>query len=144
MVWFYQISHFLSYILSPELSIPLWSDFITMIMSLIVLSTLNFQSHYGLILSKISLWRLYPLPVSFNPTMVWFYRAVGVDNLSLCKLSIPLWSDFIGLSGVWGATGDFVFQSHYGLILSCTHSSTLKLLITAFNPTMVWFYHKRT
>ena len=78
------------------LSIPLWSDFINKIISLINQMISNFQSHYGLILSyfgygwqyrgsslSIPLWsdfiqknveRYIKAFTTFNPTMVWFYR----------------------------------------------------------------------
>ena len=61
-----------------------------------ITKTINFQSHYGLILSHRRPGADREAEKAFNPTMVWFY-------LSLCnKIS----------------KGDKNFQSHYGLILS--------------------------
>ena len=55
----------------------------------------NFQSHYGLILSKYIVY----------------------NNIANQLLSIPLWSDFI--FEIFEEDGNtIVFQSHYGLILS--------------------------
>ena len=102
-----------------SLSIPLWSDFILLQRS--QTETWNFQSHYGLILS----WRF------FNRS---FERSL---------LSIPLWSDFIARPVRAGRPAGSHFQSHYGLILSkfLEHLASVSPEL-AFNPTMVWFYHR--
>ena len=80
--------------------------------------------------------------VTFNPTMVWFYR-VGVRALFPVPklLSIPLWSDFIVLYRGHEHTVIPGFQSHYGLILSQAWKETGDIWPATFNPTMVWFYH---
>ncbi len=80
---------------------------------------LNFQSHYGLILSKLDSVVDWLKNIPFNPTMVWFYHSTKFSERCLLhNLSIPLWSDFI-IPVVVKATGWIVsFQSHYGLILS--------------------------
>ena len=79
----------------------------------------TFQSHYGLILSG--------------------REGRGSANI---PLSIPLWSDFIGLD--YGLKLERIkrspFQSHYGLILSRTLQRAALLFRQPFNPTMVWFY----
>ena len=79
----------------------------------------HFQSHYGLILSYQLPLREVQVLLTFNPTMVWFYRNVSLHDLSdHSSLSIPLWSDFID------ATYRIVDIDY----------------LSAFNPTMVWFY----
>ncbi len=99
------------------LSIPLWSDFI------------KFR--------KTNRIHTY---IPFNPTMVWFYHTTVVSEfVRIFVLSIPLWSDFIADVGEVGVWLPFVFQSHYGLILSSTIFELLNSLYP-FNPTMVWFY----
>ncbi len=80
-----------------KLSIPLWSDFIISLMP------------------QIRICRK-----TFNPTMVWFYRAPD----------LPLQRYGNG------------FQSHYGLILSYLITTPSLYICSAFNPTMVWFYHQ--
>ena len=121
MVWFYRLIWFCSCIRMHTLSIPLWSDFITLVYNVLHLRSTFFQSHYGLILSLFKhiygIWK----EISFNPTMVWFYPAVKrLVYRSKIKLSIPLWSDFI--YKLW--------------LISIT-------IWRAFNPTMVWFYHQQ-
>ncbi len=187
MVWFYP--GWVDYEITVyQLSIPLWSDFIsemarerisrihtafnptmvwfylfdgvytnpgtitfnptmvwfyrfTTLMGLQRFIQINFQSHYGLILSGVSntiirkntglsipLWsdfidwmHLHPAVFqrSFNPTMVWFYRVTCCNNKCCsCYLSIPLWSDFITSSNALLVPLCQSFQSHYGLILS--------------------------
>ncbi len=129
----------LSQIHSP-LSIPLWSDFIAIEFRISVFPTPNFQSHYGLILSrKTKIAQLTTLH-SFNPTMVWFYPYAKQKQQNLVSsLSIPLWSDFIDRTPrtavistilsipLWS---DFIFD----------YFKTKFLEKAPFNPTMVWFY----
>ena len=125
-----------------RLSIPFWSDFIPAIKVAIILKELYFQSHFGLILSRVCGLNLHRAEPAFNPILVWFYqllnRAVLLSNK---KLSIPFWSDFIlhccalqpsqrltfnpilvwfyhYLSFSWSTVHVFSFQSHFGLILS--------------------------
>ena len=57
------------------LSIPLWSDFIPELAELFRSGLGDFQSHYGLILSKLWMERFVKPQAPFNPTMVWFYPA---------------------------------------------------------------------
>ncbi len=128
-----------------SLSIPLWSDFIEAAIPFIIPFSLafnptmvwfylveariklldvngNFQSHYGLILSKRAILILCYYAVTFNPTMVWFYPALAAT------------------SGY--ARAVYFFQSHYGLILSPkVYFKTDEGWVT-FNPTMVWFYRE--
>ena len=180
LVWFY---HRLSQTHQRSdlcLSIPFWSDFIRFAGTFDLLARINFQSHFGLILSQssggcylcrtsfqshyglilsgkvparvgavshfqshygliLSVWKKkqkskeklsIPLwsdfialatatatPVTFNPTMVWFYHAGIQANTVHSVLSIPLWSDFIPVH-VISCIPEITFQSHYGLILS--------------------------
>ena len=126
-----------------SLSIPLWSDFIEVLLSNTRIKDDDFQSHYGLILSWLSLdpWWCrcctfqshyglilslvehveLPFELPFNPTMVWFY---------------PTLPEF------WRILRE-CFQSHYGLILSTGPSIDTPKPLFAFNPTMVWFYRIR-
>ena len=102
----------------------------------------SFQSHYGLILSRVGGKPRGQAEEAFNPTMVWFY---------LC-----------GVVRSYNKTRTASFQSHYGLILSrlgiyrrkrhnrlsiplwsdFISQASLRMLSCrlAFNPTMVWFY----
>ncbi len=132
--WLYDLWNF-------RLSIPFWSDFIWRVWDDRVTKTYDFQSHYGLILSAPA--TLCPLKgrsfqshyglilsqcfqkraggssnLSFNPTMVWFYR-------------------FLSLEPIITTTR---FQSHYGLILSGRVGGEGYCTYKTFNPTMVWFY----
>ena len=117
-------------------------------------SSENFQSHYGLILSKydglsavkdfllsIPLWSdficcrsslIIVSLYSFNPTMVWFYPEKYATLTSKNdSLSIPLWSDFIFVPEVLCVWSTTAFQSHYGLILSSqklSHNNPFSLL----------------
>ncbi len=58
--------------------------------------SVNFQSHYGLILSPAEIFESARPMSTFNPTMVWFYQTQFLKFLKI----------------------KFTFQSHYGLILS--------------------------
>ena len=79
----------------------------------------DFQSHYGLILSVSTAFLQLVLFNPFNPTMVWFYLFDYFDDgTKVNDLSIPLWSDFITVNVVDTGNAVYVFQSHYGLILS--------------------------
>ena len=145
MVWFYRSETCWYSESKRSLSIPLWSDFIMNMADRIIKETL-FQSHYGLILSEVvktPLGLMYKffqshyglilsihtfryqavLPVSFNPTMVWFYPSLSLKDtvyssdfqshyglilslrsrwfVSTVTLSIPLWSDFIDWPDLW-------------------------------------------
>ena len=94
MVWFYLLQKIVKQ--KWKLSIPLWSDFISLNRIMSTPSTLIFQSHYGLILSRC--------------------RRKLRSGRSL--LSIPLWSDFISIQDISSSVYFAYFQSHYGLILS--------------------------
>ena len=120
LVWFYRCPAFSSPHLFIDLSIPFWSDFILLNRAVLLSNKVNFQSHFGLILSfflnsindypdnlSIPFWSdfislqelsLQVYKIAFNPTMVWFYPAYFI-HVFMCirKLSIPLWSDFIGV-----------------------------------------------
>ena len=63
---------------------------------------------------------------------------------SLRRLSIPLWSDFIFSQFAHVVNPALIFQSHYGLILSLTPLRPFLSFLHTFNPTMVWFYPKRS
>ena len=55
-----------------------------------------FQSHFGLILSSFFCFGLFNCVSSFNPILVWFYhRKRVVLKMDFDILSIPFWSDFI-------------------------------------------------
>ena len=163
MVWFYPIVKYPATFDYVLLSIPLWSDFILQRLVRLLLSSLYFQSHYGLILSSVQTYQQIPYTT----------------------LSIPLWSDFIRVCKPDPPRDKNRFQSHYGLILSREYAeyviqklnfqshyglilSEIKLIYqvgvehfqshyglilsfplysselsceSSFNPTMVWFYH---
>ena len=143
MVWFYRYDDAISKVEEEKLSIPLWSDFILSASCLFMYASLIFQSHYGLILSKI-LSRVYNLESSsFNPTMVWFYRAVLLSFMKsqLCPAFNPTMVWFYLPILFNPETKEYSFQSHYGLILSGSNIYSSPLMIVTFNPTMVWFYH---
>ena len=95
--------------------------------------------------------------------MVWFYRKFwSCFNRSGIFLSIPLWSDFIGLKKLVDELNRIAFNPTmvwFYQCLSIRHSPPVSLLsiplwsdfitvlrnklrhtICAFNPTMVWFY----
>ena len=120
MVWFYQSKSGCSSIKDAILSIPLWSDFISLLPSLWsqrslrlsiplwsdfiakyipsrLLTPVDFQSHYGLILSIPIRLLICLTLLTFNPTMVWFYLLTKKPDIKFSKN---------------------LFQSHYGLILS--------------------------
>ena len=140
MVWFYQELRSYRCSLLRCLSIPLWSDFITISTVAPAGIGIIFQSHYGLILSNDPDRIREAKEKTFNPTMVWFYQVI-LEFKSL--------------------TTSF-FQSHYGLILSQKRKNTLLIFTllsiplwsdfitkdlayidengNSFNPTMVWFY----
>ena len=107
--------------------------------------TIDFQSHYGLILSKQRELTMSQI-LTFNPTMVWFYQFTEEDAKEIYEaLSIPLWSDFIlrpNQTGTWLVS---CFQSHYGLILSkyagintfhilCSFQSHYGLILSGSQP----------
>ena len=77
--------------------------------------------------------------------MVWFYpkRRNAKRTQRILRLSIPLWSDFIRILGVYYYIKKYSFQSHYGLILSPRGWDSRFSESYTFNPTMVWFYHFR-
>ena len=100
-----------------HLSIPFWSDFIV-VRSYNKTRTASFQSHFGLILSHLALYRQRLKHLSFNPILVWFYLVWLLDkNSGKAVLSIPFWSDFI----VPRSVGHFQDE-------------------LTFNPILVWFY----
>ena len=167
MVWFYLRNQVGKSVVFSILSIPLWSDFIIAVERLEKYLKKNFQSHYGLILSKLrNKKRSQQRNRAFNPTMVWFYlwACYLFQIFTRSRLSIPLWSDFIisdwntvqrvlcptfNPTMVWFYRPTYLaayeytktFQSHYGLILS-SDAERLELVSVelTFNPTMVWFY----
>ncbi len=163
MVWFYQQVKYEMYSNTPSfqshyglilststrkldffiviLSIPLWSDFI----SLYVLLNKDQKT-------------------TFNPTMVWFYHFfrrflkikivflsiplwsdfilidVPAVPLSSKALSIPLWSDFISSLTVrsWAVATTLSIPLWSDFILRAKRE--IELAEKTFNPTMVWFY----
>ncbi len=52
------------------LSIPLWSDFIESLIASSGIVIVDFQSHYGLILSLLEDYCIRIAQIAFNPTMV--------------------------------------------------------------------------
>ena len=98
MVWFYLVNSDWYPGMAKLLSIPLWSDFITLLPTWFLMSVKTFQSHYGLILS--------------------FYVVATREINFVFRLSIPLWSDFIAKYIPSRLLTPVDFQSHYGLILS--------------------------
>ncbi len=143
MVWFYpqyaQSSSFWVVILS----IPLWSDFIYLWLGKIQVHLTDFQSHYGLILSRCTGWRNhrfssfqshYGLILSlqrpqqcnritrpFNPTMVWFYHSY-IHVVAYVRVGFQSHYGLIlsQISKMQREIDRLNFQSHYGLILSST------------------------
>ena len=102
-----------------SLSIPLWSDFISVGLREGLPHWRPFQSHYGLILSPVPARCSRKVKEAFNPTMVWFYLLWNLwVSVPRPQLSIPLWSDFIQAYRIDTRAGYTCFQSHYGLILS--------------------------
>ena len=141
LVWFYQRTKEKIVNGDRRLSIPFWSDFISGTAVGETQAYMNFQSHFGLILSV---------------------RA-PLGYCLIIHLSIPFWSDFILLGSVYcfhckvffqshfglilsKTKADAIlrrlarFQSHFGLILSCCSLPWRRSLHLSFNPTMVWFY----
>ena len=78
-----------------KLSIPFWSDFIRPQYIVAYEFTKSFQSHFGLILSKIQTHAKRQVVSPFNPILVWFYLKGLKKKVSEDTLSIPFWSDFI-------------------------------------------------
>ena len=60
----------------------------------------------------------------------------------LTWLSIPFWSDFINCLDIYIAARQFIFQSHFGLILSDFFQITTARRNETFNPILVWFYRE--
>ena len=102
-------------------SIPFWSDFINAQLAAYTQKLLDFQSHFGLILSPHD-WRHQRGHGAgedvFNPILVWFYqrRAATFRVQASC------------------------FQSHFGLILSPADPLFVVGEHDIFNPILVWFY----
>ena len=57
-------------------------------------------------------------------------------------LSIPFWSDFILFLQALSFLKEYVFQSHFGLILSYSKVLFQDLKTLSFNPILVWFYRE--
>ncbi len=169
----------------------------------------NFQSHFGLILSINPKYAIPNYDSTFNPILVWFYQdfvekstllfvcfqshfglilsafekiknkdkpnfqshfglilsssSSRIVSTSTFTLSIPFWSDFIGIKPspsdaeyfpfnpilVWfyrSGRRDYEvqanphFQSHFGLILSLEQEVGISESALTFNPILVWFY----
>ena len=108
---------------------------------------INFQSHYGLILSANRHGLLGETGVPFNPTMVWFYQ----DGVGVTDFVIELIRNFQSHYGLilsrqkhFQNRLEITFQSHYGLILSVLECKKIGLNEATFNPTMVWFYQYKS
>ena len=102
---------------------------------------INFQSHFGLILSGAGTPSMTFLHETFNPILVWFYLWF-IQTPASCsvKLSIPFWSDFIILLRSQQVKCLPCFQSHFGLILSEKFLEQEWQWLITFNPILVWFY----
>ncbi len=85
---------------------------------------LNFQSHYGLILSPNATVRVECEQSAFNPTMVWFYLCYDVEQIVGEEIAF-------NPTMVW-----------FYLIKSLKEqiNEVKANAFAAFNPTMVWFY----
>ena len=136
MVWFYHDNSYAGNLHDKALSIPLWSDFI-------ILSFHEFRQLKELL--SIPLWSDFIprlllqrpcTPLSFNPTMVWFY-----PSTILCFSSAD--SPPFNPTMVWFYhytleqrewTSSPHFQSHYGLILSRAHNTRSDLQKTLSIP----------
>ena len=120
LVWFYLFVDVES--LNSFLSIPFWSDFISVRYAWITKKLKDFQSHFGLILSLKKIEAMKLGVKAFNPILVWFYPCSSHTAQLFPKR----------------------FQSHFGLILSWAHGRSPCSLhcidILTFNPILVWFY----
>ena len=144
MVWFYRLWCEQCKVVHVRLSIPLWSDFIIKKAEVFDGYLKLFQSHYGLILSIVSLCSELLRVLSFNPTMVWFYRAnilPILSNLGAFQSHYGLILSEFAIVERGALIQAYNFQSHYGLILSRNGTWQDGAVFSAFNPTMVWFYH---
>ena len=117
LVWFYQQD--VTYRMQQcfFLSIPFWSDFIQHLPVMLLISTVIFQSHFGLILSQLH----------ENPFV---HRVCFQSHFGLILST----SQTINFNSI------FVFQSHFGLILSRAIGYTWDRHHRSFNPILVWFY----
>ncbi len=75
LVWFYLLPNHPLRRTGLELSIPFWSDFIVFIPWLMIILSIAFQSHFGLILSVMKVLPTCRFRDTFNPILVWFYRS---------------------------------------------------------------------
>ena len=97
-----------------------------------------FQSHYGLILTVNSSTFLLPRMCGFQSHYGLILTALQLRSLQCFGyISIPLWSDFNiqGFKGRRHRRNEF--QSHYGLILTMLSRSVCVFLKKNFNPIMV-------
>ena len=118
-------------------SIPFWSDFNGDKRALAFCCPPMFQSHFGLILTrlcglKIRIWGCVSIPFwsDFNSSM-----SLLVACTSKC-VSIPFWSDFNVFTDPPFDFEHNEFQSHFGLILTMLNCR-LKAATSGFNPILV-------
>ena len=114
----------LSSFLLLSLSIPFWSDFITRPLLLGEYYATNFQSHFGLILSRDLYYTPNPPLLTFNPILVWFY--LSRHQCATLERGYRFQSHFGLILSVGRQEKHSLhqpFQSHFGLILSCFNST---------------------
>ncbi len=118
LVWFYRPSQSTRTVPLWELSIPFWSDFIDMFSQKILQMSMAFNPIlvWFYLFAQVKLWRRYiHLSIPFWSD---FILESGAWPVELQVLSIPFWSDFISRYQFNPIQLCFVFQSHFGLILS--------------------------
>ncbi len=141
LVWFYHTSHVRAIPFHRDSFNPILVWFYHTKRTILANGITAFQSHFGLILSKqLDLLRIKLKNASFNPILVWFYRGQELQQNQNGELSIPFWSDFITPCPLSSAAQTSLFQSHFGLILSCLVTRQELGKSSAFNPILVWFY----
>ena len=141
LVWFYLFYRQQIVTVFIKLSIPFWSDFILIPAKNCVLWWDDFQSHFGLILSRCKEDAVKLAIEPFNPILVWFYPLFPFINkpdihgfqshfgLILSNSNFSYWT-------IWIRS----FQSHFGLILSPYSVFYQIVSLLSFNPILVWFY----
>ena len=104
-----------------RLSIPFWSDFISPATRSLRRGDTDFQSHFGLILSK--------------------ERELEQMIREVEALSIPFWSDFIGTSATTISFSNLLSIPFWSDFID-EIASDIESVGNTFNPILVWFYLK--
>ena len=99
------------------ISIPFWSDFNWEVTPSWRDQTAEFQSHFGLILTRLKAGRRsHPQGFQSHFGLI-LTDIIFVFNPSPNLISIPFWSDF-NAADKWNLHLESLFQSHFGLILT--------------------------